>query len=81
MRDLVFYNLEQNAAIRTTRSAAELEGAKTEVLEISDKIANGNFEAKTGFHCGFCPYLTLCPAKEKKLYVMPKGKKAAHSRN
>jgi len=78
---LVFYNLEQNAAVSTTRSAAELDAVRTTVLDVAQKIADGKFEADPGFHCNFCPYLTLCPAKEKKLYTMPASKKAAHSRN
>jgi DNA helicase-2/ATP-dependent DNA helicase PcrA len=65
---LVFHNLEENGFVLTRRSEAQLQEAKLKVEEVSAKIAAGDFEPKTGFHCGFCAYRTLCPATEKRLY-------------
>ena len=62
---LIFYNLENNAPVYTTRTDAELEVAKLRVRDASDGIAQGKFAPKVGYHCTFCPYRNLCPATEK----------------
>ena len=64
---LVFYNLEENAPVVTTRSDAQLADARLKVEDVARKIAAGNFEAKKGFHCIFCNYRNLCPATEKRV--------------
>jgi ATP-dependent exoDNAse (exonuclease V) beta subunit len=76
---LVFYNLEQNASVFTTREPAKLEEVRQKILEVSQSIAAGKFDGTPGFHCAFCPYETLCPKTEKKLYVIPTAKKAANN--
>ncbi len=62
---LIFYNLEDNTPVFTTRTDAELEAAKLRVQEVSDGIAQGEFPPKPGYHCAYCPYRNLCPATEK----------------
>ncbi|MGA2336634.1 MAG: ATP-dependent DNA helicase [Terriglobales bacterium] len=62
---LIFHNLENNMAVDTTRTDAELEAAKLRVQEVAEGIARGKFAAKLGYHCAFCPYRNLCPATEK----------------
>jgi DNA helicase II / ATP-dependent DNA helicase PcrA len=62
---LVFHNLENNAAVSTSRNDAQLEEAKASVETVADGIARGAFGAKPGYHCSFCPYRNLCPATEK----------------
>ncbi len=62
---LIFHNLENNTPVYTTRTDAELEAAKLRVQEASDGIAQGNFAAKPGYQCSYCPYRNLCPATEK----------------
>jgi len=62
---LVFHNLEDNTMVNTTRSDAELEAAKVRVQEAADAIARGEFDAKPGYQCAYCPYRNLCPATEK----------------
>ncbi len=62
---LIFYNLENNTPVFTTRNDGELEAAKIRVQKVADQIAEGNFAAKPGYHCAFCPYRNLCPATEK----------------
>jgi len=69
---LVFYNLENNTAIATTRNDAQLEEAKLRVLEAAENIAQGRFDAKPSYNCAFCPYRNLCPATEKVVLVSPK---------
>jgi RecB family exonuclease len=62
---LILYNLENNTAISTTRTDAELEEAKLRVQKVADGIARGEFAANPKYHCVFCPYRNLCPATEK----------------
>jgi DNA helicase-2/ATP-dependent DNA helicase PcrA len=76
-----FYNLDGNQAILTTRDAAELQAAKRKVEEVAKKIGEGNFEAKPGFHCGFCAYRSLCPATERPAPVIVIAGKAAGRAN
>jgi len=71
---LIFHNLEDNTLVVTTRNEAELEEAKMEVCEVAEKIAAGEFPAKPGYQCGFCPYRNLCPATEKVLLHVPQKK-------
>ena len=73
---LIFYNLENNTAMSTTRGDAELEAAKERVGEVAEKIAGGAFPAKPGYHCTFCPYRNLCPATEK-VVSLPEKKPAS----
>jgi DNA helicase-2/ATP-dependent DNA helicase PcrA len=65
---LVLYNLEENSAVVTRRGDAQLQQVKRKVEDVALQIVEGNFTAKTGFHCNFCPYRNLCPATEKKVY-------------
>lgn len=73
---LVFYNLEDNSSVSTTRSEIQLQEAKAKVEEVARKIATGKFPAKPDYYCSTCPYRNLCPATEKYLYTSP-AKKAA----
>lgn len=63
---LVFYNLEQNVPVVTTRNHAQLLDAQQRVKNAAEGIAAGKFKAKTGMHCDFCAYRSLCPAREKR---------------
>jgi superfamily I DNA/RNA helicase/RecB family exonuclease len=62
---LVFYNLEENVPVATVRSEAELRVARDRVVAAAERIAAGEFKPKIDFHCSFCSFRTLCPAKEK----------------
>jgi DNA helicase-2/ATP-dependent DNA helicase PcrA len=64
---LVFHNLENNVPVITTRSEIQLRAARQAVTAAAEGIAAGRFEAKTGMHCNFCAYRSLCPAQEKRL--------------
>jgi DNA helicase-2/ATP-dependent DNA helicase PcrA len=67
---LVFQNLDGNAAVSTMRSDIELEEAKLKVEDVAAKIAEGKFDPKPGFHCGWCSYRLLCPKTEKQMPVL-----------
>jgi len=73
---LVFYNLEENAAVITTRSELQLREAKLKVENVAENVAAGNFEPKPGFYCSFCSYRNLCPATEKRVYATEKSTKS-----
>jgi len=64
---LIFYNLEENVAVTTSRTEAQLLGARNRVEDAAQGIAEGIFEAKPGIHCNFCAYRSLCPEKEKRI--------------
>jgi DNA helicase II / ATP-dependent DNA helicase PcrA len=70
---LVFFNLENNAAVSTTRNDAQLEEARLRVLNAAECIAAGEFGPKQGYQCRLCPYRNLCPATEKAMHVAQKG--------
>jgi RecB family exonuclease len=64
---LIFYNLEENVAVTTSRSESQLIGARGRVEAAAQGIADGLFRAKPGIHCNFCAYRSLCPEKEKRI--------------
>ena len=64
---LSFYNLEENVPVVTTRTEAQLIGARARVEDAAQGIADGKFIAKPGIHCNFCAYRSLCPEKEKRI--------------
>jgi DNA helicase-2/ATP-dependent DNA helicase PcrA len=64
---LVFYNLEDNTPVVSSRSALDLETARTRVQDVMSKIRTGAFDPKPGYHCRFCAYRNLCPATERRV--------------
>ena len=62
---LSFYNLEHNIPVTTTRSEADLLAAQDRVETAAKGIAAGLFIAKSGQHCSFCAFRSLCPLQEK----------------
>jgi DNA helicase-2/ATP-dependent DNA helicase PcrA len=75
---LVFYNMQENSAVVTTRYKLQLEEAKAKVVDVAERIAAGEFDAKPGYHCRLCPYRNLCPATEKPVYASPAKQAATH---
>ena len=61
---LIFQNLEDNRTVETTRSTEQLRETETKISEVAAGIAAGQFEAKTGRHCKWCAYRTVCPEME-----------------
>jgi RecB family exonuclease len=64
---LIFHNLEENVPVITRRTEAQLLTARARVEAAAHGIAKGIFEPKTGMHCNFCAYRSLCPVKEKRI--------------
>jgi DNA helicase-2/ATP-dependent DNA helicase PcrA len=64
---LAFHNLEGNVSVSTARSEFELTDARQRVEDAARHIAAGEFDPKPDFHCSFCAFRGLCPAKEKRI--------------
>ena len=64
--ELVFHNLEVNVAVVSKRAEFQLEEARERVQAVARGIAEGNFKPKPDFHCTFCAFRGLCPAREKR---------------
>jgi DNA helicase-2/ATP-dependent DNA helicase PcrA len=71
---LVFYNLEENSSISTSRGRMHLEEARATVQEVAAQIQDGQFEPRTGYHCRFCSYRNLCFATEKRILTATTAK-------
>ena len=74
---LVFYNLEENSSVGTTRDRCELENAKAKIADVAQRIAEGKFDPTPGYHCRLCSYRNLCPATEKPVHYPAPAKSAA----
>ncbi len=64
--DLVFHNLEGNVATVSKRVEFQLEEARERVRAVALGIAEGNFKPKLDYHCNYCAFRGLCPAREKR---------------
>jgi RecB family exonuclease len=64
--DLAFQNLEGNVKVVSHRTEFQLEVVRDDVAEVARNIAEGNFKAKLDYHCNFCAFRGLCPAREKR---------------
>jgi RecB family exonuclease len=64
--DLAFQNLEGNVRVVSHRTDFQLEEVRDEVQAVARNIAEGNFKAKLDYHCNFCAFRGLCPAREKR---------------
>jgi DNA helicase-2/ATP-dependent DNA helicase PcrA len=64
--ELAFHNLEGNVAVISKRAEFQLEEARQRVRAVAAGISAGNFEPKIDYHCNFCAFRGLCPAREKQ---------------
>jgi DNA helicase-2/ATP-dependent DNA helicase PcrA len=67
---IAFYSLENNLAASTTRSSEELKSTRLKIEDVAQSIQAGKFAAKPGFHCSWCGFYELCPAREQRLSAM-----------
>ncbi len=65
--EVVFHNLEGNVEVTSRRTDFQLEQARERVHGAAQHISAGNFNPKLGYHCTFCAFRGLCPAREKQL--------------
>ena len=64
---IAFYSLENNLAASTTRSKEKLQETRLKIEDVAQSIQAGKFGAKPGFHCSWCGFSELCPAREQRL--------------
>jgi RecB family exonuclease len=64
--ELLFQNLEGNVAVVSRRTEFQLEDARERVRAVASAIAEGDFQPKPDYHCNFCAFRGLCPAREKQ---------------
>ena len=76
---LAFHNLEGNIAVISKRAEFQLEEARERVQAVARGIAEGNFKPKPDFHCTFCAFRGLCPAREKQAPNVSSNSKSAAS--
>jgi DNA helicase II / ATP-dependent DNA helicase PcrA len=69
--ELSFHNLEGNVTIFSKRTEFQIEQARERVSDAARDIADGNFQPKIGFHCNFCSFRGLCPARERQVPNLP----------
>jgi DNA helicase-2/ATP-dependent DNA helicase PcrA len=70
---LAFHNLEGNVPVFSKRAEFQLAEARDRVLAVARGIAEGNFEPKLDYHCNFCAFRGLCPAREKRVPNLAKS--------
>src|SRR5580700_3029849 len=70
---LVFHNLEGNVPVSSRRTEFQLEEARQRVAAAARGIAEGNFDPKLDYHCNFCAFRGLCPAREKRVPNLAKS--------
>jgi CRISPR/Cas system-associated exonuclease Cas4 (RecB family) len=68
---LIFYNLQTNAPVVTTREEKQLAEAQETVQEVAADIRIGQFAPKPGFLCKSCEFRPLCPAHEQIVSIHP----------
>jgi DNA helicase-2/ATP-dependent DNA helicase PcrA len=73
---LEFYNLENNAAVATTRTERQLSDVEEKVVEVAAQIAAGEFAPKPGYQCRSCAYRAVCPATEEALFTIQRAQAA-----
>jgi putative RecB family exonuclease len=64
VKDLIFQNMGDNTTIVSQRSPESLHKAEAKIAAAAQGIAEGQFEPKTGNHCNWCGYRSICPTKE-----------------
>jgi DNA helicase II / ATP-dependent DNA helicase PcrA len=70
---LVFHNLDGNIPVETRRDEFALAETKATIEDVAAKIAEEKFPANPRFHCNWCGYRNICPAREKNLYLTKKN--------
>ncbi len=63
---LTFYNLTDNRAVSTVRTEEKLRESLDQLREVAREIRGNSFEAKPGFLCRWCNFISICPAHEQE---------------
>ena len=63
---LVYYNLETNERVASTRDAKQLEELRGTIQEVAADIRAREFPALPGYQCRSCEYRFICPEQEPR---------------
>jgi ATP-dependent DNA helicase UvrD/PcrA len=63
---LTFYNLTDNRAVSSVRTESKLRESLDALRAVARDIRAGEFEARPGFHCRWCSFISICPAHEQE---------------
>lgn len=58
---LSLYFLDGSEKVSTTRSDAQLNACREEVMACAKEISQSDFSPTPGYHCRYCDYRLLCP--------------------
>ena len=61
---LTFYYLETNEKVSTARTEEQVEETFSHIREIAGEISALKFDPVEGYHCNWCAYPWICPAKQ-----------------
>ena len=64
---LIFYNLENNSQVASSRSGRMLSGVEEKISRVAEGIEMQRFAATPGYHCRWCSYRDVCPATEERM--------------
>ena len=67
LEKLIFYNLENNSQVTSSRSARMLGSVEEKIGKIAEGIEMQRFAATPGYHCRWCSYRDVCPATEERM--------------
>lgn len=62
---LIYMFLGDDNMYEACYSVAELEQVKAQIAETINEINTGDFLATPGYHCQYCEYRRICPAKQE----------------
>ena len=62
---LSLYFIDETKKVSSTRSQKQIDKEKGKIMETVEQIQSGNFEAKPGMMCQYCPYNRFCPFAAK----------------
>src|SRR5205085_9268680 len=64
------YNLENDSVVAVGRDDKALAKGEEKICDAAEGIRAGEFAAKPGYHCRFCAYAPICPAKEERVFAL-----------
>lgn len=68
-RELVLVNVQDSSCAVAGRTAKQLDTARREIEDAAEGISRGEFDPRTGSHCRWCDYKSLCPATEQRVFL------------
>ena len=62
--EFIFYFLKTNEVVKTERTDEQIEETKQLITSTAEEIRDKKFDPVEGYHCNWCPYTWICPAKQ-----------------